>query len=127
MYSIQFPDFSAGMLIQFVSESVMQFRMRGLQVLVFPTHMKQLYVHPLNQRMALLPPVKMCQMVEHVEKEPDQLINWGLQKHWHELLDNLPSENKYNKDSRGLESLETWHKVFPCIILALSDLLEFLP
>lgn len=68
----------------------------------------------------------MYQMVEHVEKKPD-LINWGLQKHWHELPDNLLSENKCNKDSQDLESLETWHKAFPCIIFALSDLLVFPP
>lgn len=41
-------------------------------------------------------------IVEHVEEKPDQLINWRLQQHWHEL----PSENKHNK--RTVKTLRTW-------------------
>lgn len=97
---------------------------------VFLTHMKQLNAHPLNQRMAFLPPAEMCQIMEHLEKKTDQLINWGPQKHWHELPDNLPSENKCNKKTvknLDFENLETWHKAFSCIIFAQSGLLLFLP
>lgn len=72
----------------------------------FPTHRKQLSVHALNQRMAFLTPVKMCQIVEHMEKKTDQLIIWWLQKHWHELPDNLPSEKRCNK--RTVKILRTW-------------------